>query len=95
MSRIIVKSVDNYNGADESINEISSFEVSLSDRTETHLPFFLFWRSRADKSFVWFDSNDGLKVAESLFGRQNEKKKVEKNEKKKVSEQRRNINCVL
>jgi hypothetical protein len=31
--------MDNYYGADKSINEISSFEPFLSDPTETHLSF--------------------------------------------------------
>ena len=68
---IVVRTVDNYHALDESINEISSFEASLSDRTETHSHLFS-WRSRTDKSFVWFNSSDGSKLAESLFGRQNE-----------------------
>lgn len=57
-----VTTVNNYYGEDKSINEISSFEPFLS---ETQLS-----RSTTDKSFVWFNTNDGSKVAVSLFGRQ-------------------------
>jgi hypothetical protein len=89
----MVKSVNNYRGADESINKISSFEAPLSDRTETSLSFFLFWRSRLISHLYGSIQVMDRKTLNHCSG--GSTRNWKKPNKEKVSRRRRNINYVL